>query len=342
MRAHLDRCRPCFDHARFEENFLRHAGELRPRSAAPARCGPGSSRLLRAEAERRLTPVPCATAALVAAAVAALAWRAPDPHRRRRPGRLAVGHARLVGHRLARRRGAGRLLRFQQPGLPLRAGRSPASTPRASRRDAWQVLRQRRRRRRSPRCSAPPTRQLALWLVTASLAAAAADTWATSLGRRSRIAPRALLVRTRGAAGHQRRSDAAGIAARPLVGAALVAGDRGGRRRTAGALPGRGTLDRFPGDGRWIPRSARRCRAAFTAPPATCPASGGCIAAGPGRSTGRLRMARQRRSELRRDRSRPARSPGPRGPGAVPVPDRGRGRRPPPPGTRWPRVSPLA
>jgi uncharacterized membrane protein len=34
---------------------------------------------------------------------------------------------------------------------------------------------------------------LALWIATAALAAAAADTWATSLGSRSRVAPRHLL-----------------------------------------------------------------------------------------------------------------------------------------------------
>jgi len=32
MRAHLDRCRPCFTHARFEANFL-----LMPRAGAPLR-----------------------------------------------------------------------------------------------------------------------------------------------------------------------------------------------------------------------------------------------------------------------------------------------------------------
>ena len=50
-------------------------------------------------------------------------------------------------------------------------------------------------------------------------------------------------------------------------GGARVAG-RSGRRRATGALPHRGAC-RFPGNG-LDSASARRCRAAFTAPPATC------------------------------------------------------------------------
>ena len=51
IRAHLDRCRPCFNQARFEENFLRLL-----ESCARQRC-PGALRarivaLLQVEAER--------------------------------------------------------------------------------------------------------------------------------------------------------------------------------------------------------------------------------------------------------------------------------------------------
>ena len=63
---------------------------------------------------------------------------------------------------------------------------------------------------------------LGLWLVTGSLAAAAADTWATSLGGRSRRAPRLLLLGPPVPAGTSGGMTVAGCAA-ALGGAALVA-----------------------------------------------------------------------------------------------------------------------
>jgi uncharacterized protein (TIGR00297 family) len=64
---------------------------------------------------------------------------------------------------------------------------------------------------------------LARWLVTASLAAAAADTWATSLGRRSPIAPRHILTGRAVSLGTSGGVTVLGSGA-ALVGAALVAG----------------------------------------------------------------------------------------------------------------------
>lgn len=65
--------------------------------------------------------------------------------------------------------------------------------------------------------------ELALWMVTGSLAAAAADTWATSLGRRSPIPPRHLLTGRAVPPGTSGGVTALGSGA-ALIGAALVAG----------------------------------------------------------------------------------------------------------------------
>jgi len=64
---------------------------------------------------------------------------------------------------------------------------------------------------------------LALWLVTASLAAAAADTWATALGSWSRVPPRLLWTGQRVAPGTSGGVTLVGSAG-ALAGAALVAG----------------------------------------------------------------------------------------------------------------------
>jgi uncharacterized protein (TIGR00297 family) len=70
--------------------------------------------------------------------------------------------------------------------------------------------------------AAPSGTGLALWLVTASLAAAAADTWATSVGGHSRALPRLLWSRQRVPAGTSGGVTLAGSVG-AAAGAALVA-----------------------------------------------------------------------------------------------------------------------
>ena len=81
----------------------------------------------------------------------------------------------------------------------------------------------------------PARPELALWLVTGTLAAAAADTWASSLGRRSRDQPRAIWSRTRCRRARTAGSPCSDRARSGRRGAGRR--DRGGCRRKAGALP---------------------------------------------------------------------------------------------------------
>lgn len=67
--------------------------------------------------------------------------------------------------------------------------------PKGSRRDAWQVLANGGAAAAGAALAAAlDAGDLARWIATGALAAAAADTWATSLGSRSRRAPRHLLT----------------------------------------------------------------------------------------------------------------------------------------------------
>ena len=86
---------------------------------------------------------------------------------------------------------------------------------------------------------------LGLWIVTGSLAAAAADTWATSIGARSRAAPRLRLLGPRVAPGTSGGMTPLGCAG-ALVGAVLVAAT-GAAAGSAPALLPMGTLVGFAG-----------------------------------------------------------------------------------------------
>jgi anti-sigma factor (TIGR02949 family) len=52
IRAHLDRCRPCFNQARFEENFLRLLEESCGRQRCPGTLRARIVALLQVEAEQ--------------------------------------------------------------------------------------------------------------------------------------------------------------------------------------------------------------------------------------------------------------------------------------------------
>jgi anti-sigma factor (TIGR02949 family) len=52
MRAHLERCRPCFDHAKFEANFVLMLGDRARRFGCPEALRARITKLLRIELER--------------------------------------------------------------------------------------------------------------------------------------------------------------------------------------------------------------------------------------------------------------------------------------------------
>jgi uncharacterized protein (TIGR00297 family) len=100
--------------------------------------------------------------------------------------------------------------------------------PKGSRRDAWQVL-----ANGGPAAAgagvaaAAGLGSMALWVATGALAAAAADTWATSLGSRSRRPPRHLLtggVVPRGTGGGVSIPGTAGALAGAILTVAAAAG----------------------------------------------------------------------------------------------------------------------
>ena len=94
--------------------------------------------------------------------------------------------------------------------------------PKGDRRDVWQVYANGGTAAIAA-VAAPSHSGLALWLVTASLAAAAADTWATSIGARSRVSPRLLWSGGTVPAGTSGGVTLAGCLG-AMAGAAIVAG----------------------------------------------------------------------------------------------------------------------
>jgi uncharacterized protein (TIGR00297 family) len=127
----------------------------------------------------------------------------------------------------------------------LGAGTPPALDPKTDRRDLWQVY-----ANGGPAAIAAvaaPDIQLGLWLVTASLAAAAADTWATSVGTRSPVPPRLLWSGRRVPAGTSGGVTLAGSAG-AVVGAMIVAG-AGALTAGSAVLFPVGTLIGFAGMG---------------------------------------------------------------------------------------------
>jgi uncharacterized protein (TIGR00297 family) len=185
-------------------------------------------------------------AALVALAVALLAWRA----RALTPGGAAaatvVGTLVLAGTGWA---GGAVLAAFFVSSSAVgrvAAGRvAPDPDAKGERRDAGQVVANGGAAALAAAFAPwlPPS--LGFWIVTASLAAAAADTWATSLGRLSRRPPRRLLLGAVVEPGANGGMTALGTAS-AAVGALVVAATGAAAARSP-ALAAAGTLVGFAG-----------------------------------------------------------------------------------------------
>jgi uncharacterized protein (TIGR00297 family) len=188
--------------------------------------------------------VPVTPAALVSAGVAWIAWRAHTLTS------LGAAAAWIIGTLVLSSTGwtGGAVLAafFISSNLDSRLGpRAPAPglDAKGDRRDLWQVC-----------ANGGPAAigaviaddiHLGIWIVTASLAAAAADTWATSLGVRSEVPPRLLWsgrVVPAGTSGGVTLAGSGGA----LVGALIVSGTGALAARTPLLLPV-GTLIGFAG-----------------------------------------------------------------------------------------------
>lgn len=188
--------------------------------------------------------MPVAPAALVSAGIAWIAWRAHALTGLGAAAAWTIGTLVLYGTGWAG--GAVLAAFFISSSLVSRLGpRAPCPDldTKGDRRDLWQVY-----ANGGPAAIAAVMADdihLGIWIVTASLAAAAADTWATSLGVRSGVPPRLLWsgrVVPAGTSGGVTLVGSAGA----LVGALIVSGTGALAARTPLLLPV-GTLIGFAG-----------------------------------------------------------------------------------------------
>jgi uncharacterized protein (TIGR00297 family) len=166
--------------------------------------------------------VPLALAALVSAGGVVIAWRAGTLTRSGALAAWSVGV--LVLHGTGWSGGAVLAAFFISSNLVSRAGFQGLPTaldPKSDRRDLWQVYAN--GGAAAVAAAAPIDPDLRIWLVTAGLAAAAADTWATSVGAHSRTPPRLLWSGQKVALGTSGGVTALGSAG-GLVGALIVSG----------------------------------------------------------------------------------------------------------------------
>jgi uncharacterized protein (TIGR00297 family) len=180
----------------------------------------------------------------VSAGVSALAWLARTLSLDGSVAAWIIGTAILIG---AGWEGGAVLAAFfvSSSLVSTLAGRraSPALDPKGDRRDAWQVIANGGVAALAALTVPDPLAKL--WLVTATLAAAAADTWATSTGALSPVPPRLLWSRRRVVAGTSGGVTTVGIIG-AVVGSALVSVTGAG---VAGAprVAAAGTLIGFAG-----------------------------------------------------------------------------------------------
>ena len=182
IRVHLDRCRPCLDHARFEENFLDMLEMRSTRETCPAEL---RARILARCGRRRGNTDPAAAPAgggcQRRCRGASLAGRHPVPS----GGVAAWVIGALILSGTGWNGGAVLAAFFVSSNLVSRMGGRPPRghlDAKGDRRDAWQVC---ANGSAAAVAAVLAPLELRLWLVTATLAAAAADTWATTVGTRS-------------------------------------------------------------------------------------------------------------------------------------------------------------